>query len=102
MKTEEKDDSSGACNAFTSCIPSWFLFSLFCANQDLASAWDRHVDRIVEEAAASFPLSDDEDPVAAAPEELQRALSDPKHRPVSYYLYLARRALHTHWHALRW
>ncbi len=59
------------------------------------------MDRIVEEAAAQLLLSDDEDPVAPAPEELQRALSDPKHRPMSYYLYLARRALHTHLHAIR-
>jgi hypothetical protein len=50
-------------------------------------------------------LSDDEDVVVAAPEdlprELQRALSDPKHRPLSYYAYMARRAAHTYWNFLR-
>lgn len=76
---------------------------MWCGIQDLASAWDRHMDKVVEEAAAASVLlsEDDEDPVPAAPAELQRALSDPKHRPISYYLYVARRALHTHWRALR-
>lgn len=69
--------------------------------QDLASAWGRHLDQVVEAAAAAALLSDDDDPVEAAPEKLQRAMSDPKHRSLRYYSYMARRALHTRWLALR-
>jgi hypothetical protein len=78
--------------------------------QDLATLWERHLDKISEEVEAAAHsgglLSDDEDAVPAAPEdlpqELQRALSNPKHpKPLSYYAYVARRALHRHWIRLR-